>query len=166
MYNFLHGIYKTFSALSVFLESLGYYIFINRDKFFVLFLFIYFGVFCIEVLCYNYLLNYVACMNGPTDSVTSTFIAKNGTAKVVTCESIAHMIKHVSTSDSVVVQVPIGKGEIVGSNVYAQPVRQYSKVGHHLLDISKTPWYVRVSSYVFPPINTCSRVEGVVYTHI
>jgi hypothetical protein len=119
MYNFLHGIYKTFSALSVFLEFLFYYVFIHRDKFFILFVLIYIGFFLIELLCYNYLLSYAVCMNGPTDTVTITFTAKNGTGKVVSCKSIAHMFKHVNNNDSVTVQIPTGKVHIIGSNVYA-----------------------------------------------
>jgi hypothetical protein len=155
-------ILTTFKAI----ESFFYYVFIHRDKLFILFICIYIGIFCIEVLCYNYLLNYAHCMNGSTDNITSTFVARNGTGKAVTCESIAKMLKHVHPGDSATVQIPTGKGQIIDSNTYAQPVRQYTRTGHHVIDLSQAPWYAQAGSYLCPNVEACTTVDGTAYTHI
>jgi hypothetical protein len=142
------------------------YLFIHKEKIFLIFVAGCLGLLVVEVLCFNYLLNYALCMNDLTCDTTSKFLAKKGSAKVISCDSMLDMLKKFDASETVTIQVPTGEGRFINPTTFEQPVRQFTRVVHHVVDLSDAPYHVQIGSRIFPNMEACTRLEGTLITHV
>ena len=144
------------------------YLYIHHKKILCGVLFIYFSICIVDFLCFHVLLKYSLAMNAAQHKDCSTFVFKNGTAKVVDCESIQNFLNHVRTDQATVVRRAVGPVEIIGNNVTKQSVIQYSRVNQYVIDTSHHSWLVRqmvkVTHAVAPQADLCMIMKGEVFT--